>query len=183
MICNNGVGLRLVLEEDLPLLERWRDDPLTHSMFYSFALMSDSALRNWFRSLLSAPNRMRFMIQRLEDGATIGITGLEHIEYRNQEGELAGLVIDPAERGRGWATKAIGTLTQYAFEDLNLHRLFARIHHSNGGARRVAEKAGLISEGAMRQAVYHDGRYEDLIYMSILREERKHERSTTIAVQ
>jgi len=183
MICGEGVGLRLVLEQDLELLARWRNDPLTSAMFHSPFMMSDAALIDWHRALLGNPDRMRFMIERLEDKVTIGIIGLEHINYRNQEAELAGLVIDLAERGQGWGAKAIGTMVRYAFEDLNLHRLYARIYGSNRAARRVAEKAGLIYEGQLRQSVYHNWGYEDIIYMSILREEWKHERATATAVQ
>jgi diamine N-acetyltransferase len=181
MICGEGVGLRLVLEEDLPLIAKWRDDDATRAMFYSFALMSEAGLRNSFKGLVGNPARMRFMVQRLEDGVTIGMVGLEHIEYRNQAAELAGLVIDPAERGRGWGTKAVGTLIRYAFDDLNLNRLYARLYGSNRAGQRVAEKAGLQSEGVARDGVYHDWAYQDVIYMAILREEWKHERATNTA--
>jgi len=183
MICGEGVGLRLVLEEDLRLVAGWRDDEPARSMFYSPALTSETGLRNSFKALLGDPTRMRFMIQRLADGTTIGIVGLEHIDYRNQVAELAGLVIDPAERGQGWGAKALDTLIRYAFDDLNLHRLYARIYSSNRAAQRVAEKVGLQSEGIARQSVFHNWVYEDIVYMAILREEWKHERTTTNAVR
>ena len=159
MICGDGVGLRLVLEDDLPLIAQWRDDDHTRAMFYSPALMSEEALRHWFKALLGDSTRMRFMIRRLEDGATIGIVGLEHIDYRNQVAELAGLIIAPAERGQGWGTKAVNTLISYGFDDLNLHRLYTRIYSSNRAAQCVAEKAGLQSEGVARQSVYHNWGY------------------------
>jgi RimJ/RimL family protein N-acetyltransferase len=171
MICGDRVGLRLVLEDDLPLLARWRVDELVSSMFYSPALVSESSLRNWFKALPGDPARMRFMIQRLEDAGTIGIVGLEHIDYRNQVAELAGLIIDPAERGRGWGAKALSTLIRYSFGDLNLRRLYARIYASNLAAQCVAEKVGLQKEGVARQSVYHNWDYEDVVHMAILREE------------
>ena len=84
---------------------------------------------------------------------------------------MTGLIIAPAESSRGWGTKAMAVLIHYAFEDLNLHRLYTRLYASNRAAQRVAAKAGLKPEGAARQAVFHNWRYEDVIYMSILREE------------
>lgn len=171
MICGNGIGLRPVLEEDLLLLGEWRSDPLTQSMFYSPFLWSDTALQHWFKALLGDSNRIRFMVQRLEDNATIGIVGLEHIQPRNQEAELAGLVIAPSERNRGWAAKAVSTLIVYAFQDLNLHRLYARIYAPNKAGLRVAEMAGMRCEGVARQAVFYNWHYEDVLYWSLLREE------------
>ena len=175
MICGDRVGLRLVMEDDLPLFARWRDDELVDSMFYSPAHVSEAKLHNWFKTLFGDPTRMRFMIQRLEDSATIGIVGLEHIDYRNQVAELAGLIIDLSERKQGWGTRALATLIRYGFDDLNLHRLYARIYSSNRAAQCVAEKAGLKSEGVARQSVYHNWDYEDVVHMAILREEWKHE--------
>jgi RimJ/RimL family protein N-acetyltransferase len=183
MICGDGVGLRLVLEDDLPLLARWRDDELVGSMFYSPALISEANLRNWFKAILSDPARMRFMIQRLEDAATIGIVGLEHVDYRNQVAELAGLIINPAERKQGWGARSLAILIRYSFDDLNLRRLYARIYASNRAAQCVAEKAGLKSEGVARQSVFHNWNYEDVIHMAILREELKHEPAATAAVR
>lgn len=182
MICGYGVGLRLVLEDDLRLLARWRDDELAGAMFYSPALVSEAALRNWFKALLGDPARMWFMVQRLEDATTIGIIGLERIDYRNQAAELAGLIIDPAERRHEWGTRAMRTLIRYSFDDLNLHRLYARIYSSNHAAQCVAEKAGLQSEGTARESAYRNWNFEDVIHMAILREEWKHESAGTATV-
>jgi len=179
MICGDGVGLRLLLEDDLRLLSQWRDDEQTRAMFYSPAFISDTGLRHWFKALLGDPTRMWFMLQRLEDGATIGIVGLERIDYRNQIAELAGLIIAPTERKQGWGTKTLDVLIRYSFDDLNLHRLYARIYASNHAALCVAEKAGLKDEGVERQSTFHDWKYEDITHMAILREEWKHESAPT----
>lgn len=171
MIQGEGIGLRPFLETDLELVGRWSSDPATEAMYYSPFLSSETVLRNWYRVLLNDSGRMRFMVQRLSDGKPIGIIGLERIQYRNQEAEVGGLIIDRAEWGQGWAGRAVSVLTTYAFEDLNMHRLFVRIYASNRAARRVAEKAGFKHEGVARQAVFHDWHHEDIVYMSILREE------------
>jgi RimJ/RimL family protein N-acetyltransferase len=183
MICDDGIGLRLVLADDLPLLECWRDDESARAMFYSLALTSETALHNWLKALLGDPTRMRFMIQRLKDSATIGIIGLEHIDYRNQVAELAGLIIAPSERKQGWGAKALGVLIRYGFDDLNLHRLYARLYDSNRAARCVAEKVGLQNEGVARQSVFYNWKYEDIVYMAILREEWKREPAAAAAVR
>ncbi len=182
MICGEGIGLRLIVEEDLPLLAKWSDGDLTHSMFYSTGLVSEAGLSKWLKGLLSDSTRMRFAVQRLEGGATIGVVGLEHIDYRNQVGEVAGLIIDPTERKQGWGTKAVKTLQSYSFNDLNLHRLYVRIYSSNAAALCTAEKAGFKKEGVARDAVHNNWRYEDVVYLAVLREEWKHERAATTAI-
>jgi RimJ/RimL family protein N-acetyltransferase len=139
-------------------------------MFFSLALMSEAALRNWLKGLLVDGTRMRLMVQVLHGGVTVGIIGLERIDYRNQSAELAGLLIDPLARGHGWGTHAARALIRYAFEDLNLCRLAARIPISSHAPQRVAEKTGFTREGIARQALLHNGDFEDVVFMSILRE-------------
>ena len=58
-------------------------------------------------------------------------------------------------RGRGYATKAVRLISDWAFETLELERLELYAHPDNTASQRVAERAGYIREG--RPAV-GDGR-------------------------
>ena len=62
-------------------------------------------------------------------------------------------------------------MLDYGFGTLNLNRMQLRVNRTNPGARRAYEKAGYVSEGTLRQAVYADGEYSDLELMSVLRVE------------
>ncbi len=67
----------------------------------------------------------------------------------------------PAARGRGVAVAAARRISQWAFDDLGLHRL--RLCHSvaNDPSCRVAVKAGFILEGTMRSALLHEDGWHD----------------------
>jgi RimJ/RimL family protein N-acetyltransferase len=62
-------------------------------------------------------------------------------------------------------------LLRHCFETLNLNRVFLRVYGGNARARRSYQKAGFVEEGCMRQALYRDGRYDDVYIMSVLRSE------------
>lgn len=175
MICGDGVALRPVLEEDLDALAAWSRDALTPALFSPGFLRPEEAVHKWFAGLLESQTRIALIIQRLENPTAVGLVGLEHIQYRNQEAEIAGLIIAPSQRGQGLATRGVKTLIRYAFEDLNLHRLFARIHSSNQPALRVARKAGLTREGVLRESVLVNECYLDIVYLALLREEWKND--------
>jgi RimJ/RimL family protein N-acetyltransferase len=46
-----------------------------------------------------------------------------------------------------------------------------RVYAENKRAIRAYEKVGFVHEGRMRQAVYKNGSYSDILCMSVLREE------------
>jgi RimJ/RimL family protein N-acetyltransferase len=62
-------------------------------------------------------------------------------------------------------------LLKHGFETLNLHRIFLRVYETNPRAIRTYEKVGFVHEGRMRQALYRQGQYHDILLMSVLRPE------------
>ena len=67
--------------------------------------------------------------------------------------------------GRGIATEALTAVTQYAFDNYDLCRMFAHVFDWNAASARVLEKAGYSFEGRMKKAVTKDGRTVDqLVY-------------------
>lgn len=86
-----------------------------------------------------------------------------------QVGEV-GFLIAPAHRGRGYATTAVRTLTDWGFDALGLARVQWRAEVGNEPSRRVAQKAGFTMEGLLRQSLEDDGRRYDCWVGSRLRD-------------
>ncbi len=57
------------------------------------------------------------------------------------------------QRGRGYATRAVRLAVEYAFAELGLGRVQARVATGNAAAVRVARRAGLRNEGVVRVAL------------------------------
>jgi 8-oxo-dGTP pyrophosphatase MutT (NUDIX family) len=57
------------------------------------------------------------------------------------------------QRGRGYATRAVRLAVEYAFAELGLGRVQARVATGNTAAVRVARRAGLRNEGVVRVAL------------------------------
>lgn len=70
--------------------------------------------------------------------------------------------------GRGIMTEAVRRFTEWAFENLEVHRIYASIFDGNDASVRVLEKAGFQREGRQRAAVFKNGRILDqLLYAKI----------------
>jgi RimJ/RimL family protein N-acetyltransferase len=82
-------------------------------------------------------------------GSFAGLALAPAIDRAGREVEL-GYIVDPAARGRGVATQALGWLTRWAFEDLGALRAALIINAGNEPSRRVARRCGYLREGLMR---------------------------------
>ena len=63
--------------------------------------------------------------------------------------------------GRGIATESLKVLTEYAFTELGLVRLYATVLEWNPASARVLEKAGYEYEGLLRKSAIKDGQIMD----------------------
>lgn len=169
MIVGRRVRLRPVEERDLPLLAQWRNAPENRRFFFTRYLVNPGGQKQWYQALLNDRARVMLMIETL-DGKVVGVGGLDHIDRRNQEAEAGQFMLDPAERGSGYAEEAAELFIRYAFEELNLNRLYGFIFDFNR-VRVLAEFFGFKEEAVLRQAVYSGGRWHDKILVGLLREE------------
>jgi len=95
------------------------------------------------------------------------------IRWVDRRADYAFLVGDPAARGKGYGSGAVGLILDYAFGVLNLHKVGATCLASNQGSLRAGEKCGLAQEAVLKEERFVDGRYEDVIVMGITRERWK----------
>lgn len=137
----------------------------------------DPAIRQWnllvVASAAEAGKRIERMHERWQNeqsaiwaiahpdgGQAVGLIGLGDIDLAGGSAEILYWVL-PAGRGRGVMVEATKRLSQWAFDDLGLHRL--RLCHSmaNPASCRVATKAGFSVEGTMRSALLHEDGWHD----------------------
>lgn len=72
--------------------------------------------------------------------------------------------------GKGIGSAAARAATKYAFEQLDLHRIYAVVFVWNPASARVLEKAGFSLEGTLRRSAIKDGEIVDQFQYAIVRE-------------
>jgi len=100
-------------------------------------------------------------IYHKKDEKSIGIVGLLDIDWLNRKAKIFINIGESEYWGKGIAGEALKLLFDYAFEDLNLHKLYAGIYTPNLRSKRVFEKLGLAKEAILKEEVYVDGKYYD----------------------
>jgi len=166
------ISLRAIEESDLELLKEMINDPEIENMTggYSYPV-STYGQRQWFEGLQDRQDELRLIIDTEQHGS-IGLVMLTNIDWKNRSAQTHSKIANRDDlRGRGYGTKASKALVEYAFEQLNLHCLYSHTLDYNIASQRVREKCGFKKEGILRQRIYKNGEYHDVVVWSILREE------------
>jgi [ribosomal protein S5]-alanine N-acetyltransferase len=71
--------------------------------------------------------------------------------------------------GRGIATRAVTAMSEWAFDNYKLTRVFAMAFAHNAGSIRVLEKSGFEREGVMRRSAVKNGVIVDQILFAKVR--------------
>lgn len=175
LLKGDKIHLRALEERDLELVARWRNDPNNRRFFFTTAVIYPAGQKKWYENLVSDPNRIVFVIET-NDCRPVGIIGLDKLDRRNQEAEAGPGLLDPAERGQGYIEEAIELLLNYAFEELNLHRVYGACFPFNR-VIGLLKMFGFEQEGVLRQAVFTQGKFYDKVILGLLREEWQSDRS------
>ncbi|HUF04424.1 MAG TPA: GNAT family protein [Aridibacter sp.] len=116
----------------------------------------------------AAREGMNFHI--LEDGNLVGGAGLNFIDKANRGTEI-GYWLGEDYTGRGIVTKCAKRLTDFAFDDLRMHRMNIRCASGNIKSRAIPERLGFKEEGTIRDAEWLHDRFVDLVVYGMLERE------------
>jgi RimJ/RimL family protein N-acetyltransferase len=123
--------------------------------------------------LLQGRGRRRWAIDAHD--RLIGGVELDQIDWRNRSAALAVWIGDRAYRQRGCGSDAMGLAINYAFKLLGLNRVGYLVAATNEPAVQAYRHVGFVEEGRMRQALYRDGGYHDVVSLGLLREDWRDE--------
>ena len=109
-----------------------------------------------------------FLILDAKTNVILGGCGLNRFDHENKTCNL-GYWVRTSKTQQGIATEAAELLLKFGFEELNLNRIEIMAEVTNIASRRVAEKAGAVREGVMRQRLLLHGEAHDAVLFAVVR--------------
>jgi RimJ/RimL family protein N-acetyltransferase len=171
MIKGTHINLRVVQEKDLPVLFQFLSDIENRGDFYPVELTSEPKFRqNFSQTGFWTEDSGRLLIVDKGDTILGQILCFKSVPYFDAL-EIAYILFDAKSRGKGLMTEALTLFVRFLFETKKINRLQLTVFVGNTASKKVAEKCGFHSEGIARQAVFQKGKYMDLEWFSILRED------------
>lgn len=160
---------------DIPAIHRLHSMPETDEYntlgIPASAAVTTDVVNEWLKD----PTRKVWCITLKDTREFIGLTAMTFKAVRFSSAEIS-YKFDVAYWGKGLATEAVAILLQYAFEDLQLHRVEAGCAVDNIGSARVLEKSGMQQEGRKRKALPIRGHWSDNFIYAILEEDYRQQK-------
>ncbi len=169
MIPGEKTTLRAMEKRDIELLRNLRNHPDMRRWHCSHMLVSDIEQEEWYERSGTDQRNKIFMVDDL-NGNTVGYVQLRNIDYKNRSVEI-GIHLGPEAQGRGYGRDAFLLLMRFAFNEMNMHRVYLQVFDFNDRAIKLYEKLGFREEGRFRDVIFQEGRYYDIVQMSILESE------------
>lgn len=163
-----GIYLRPMTEEDTDLIVAWRNSDGVRRHFIYQAMFTREGHLNWLNSVIKPGKASQMIICESATDEPLGSVYIRDIDREHRKGEYGIFIGEDAARGRGVGTAAAMLMIRYAFEELKLHRLFLRVYADNLRAVRSYEKAGFVREAYLKDDVYVNGAFRDIILMAVL---------------
>lgn len=164
-----GIKLDTVWADDNEILRLWRNDYQIWKHCRQHDLINERQQHNWFEIQAKDQNTRMYGVY-VDNEELIGVCGLTTIDWIARKAEFS-LYIAPEYQGGGFASKALKTLFNHGFSNLNLNLIWGETF--NGHAHKVFEHLGMVTEGVRRDFYFKDGKYLDATLISVRRSEWK----------
>lgn len=128
-------------------------------------------LEDYVRSIHGNKNYTFFAVIEKETGKHIGNVKIGPIDWINRFTNYGRMMGDRNSWGKGYGTEVLQLIQRYVFEKLNLHKLFDMAIATNEGSIKSNLKSGMKKEAILKEHVFHDGKYVDVVVLSITSDE------------
>ena len=152
------------------IVREWRNNMDIRRWMYSDHVISEEE-HAMFIEGLKIDNKNSYWLARDENEGYLGVISLNRIDSANKNAYL-GIYTNPYSGKTGTGYVLIECLKRLAFNIAYLHTLKLEVIENNEKAIRFYEKAGFSKEGRLREFVFKDGKWCDVIVMGIINKDK-----------
>lgn len=128
------------------------------------------SVRAYIKATLAREDELFLAICLKENNLHIGNIKIGPINLIHGFGDISLFIGDKDKWGKGYATEAIKLISQYAFDNLGLHKLTAGCYECNIASIKAFEKAGFKKEFSQRKQYLFEGEYIDRVCLTLFPE-------------
>ncbi len=170
-IKGDRVSLRPITKGDAKLLLDWRNSRHVAKNSFCGHKITYAEHLKWFRNLFKDKARIIYIIMTNASNRAVGRVGLKNIDLTHKRAELEKMIGEKEFQGQGLATEASKLLLKYAFGQLGLRRIYAKVLPYNLANIRVNKKLGFKMEGILKKHAFIKNKYVDVLLMGLLKED------------
>lgn len=173
MFTGNLVRLREYRREDLAMAKDYVNDSEVRqytepNVPYLYTMANEE---KWYEALSARSDIYSFAIEDIKTGDYIGGCGVNEVDWKNSKVVVGIFIGNKAYRDRGYGTDAMKTLVRFIFEQMNVNKIKLEVYSFNARAIKCYEKAGFKKEAVLKEELFRNGQYHDVIEMSIFKKD------------
>jgi RimJ/RimL family protein N-acetyltransferase len=167
------VRLRPPSKADVPALFTWYNDPEIVAPYDRFTVDTVDGFEAELEKAPADPASLapRLVVERKEDAHLIGLVGYYRADPVLELTDIWYVLGEPAERGKGYGTEAVGLLIDHLFHEFDIERVGATVDVANAPSLKLLEHLGIRREGTLRSALYHHAAWHDVEIFGVTRRE------------
>lgn len=164
------VRLTPMNDDDFPIIAKWLrtlefQRMVAHHLAYP---LSEDKITNQWRNMRDSNHVFMFAIRPASTEELIGWVQMDNVVWHNRVANIDIGIGHVSHRGKGFGAEAMRLALNFAFGELNLHRVQLMVFSYNTRAISMYEKIGFQREGIMREYLQRDGQRYDMYIYSML---------------
>jgi RimJ/RimL family protein N-acetyltransferase len=173
LLHGSRIRLTALTSDDLPTIARWYEDAEFMRLYDARPAQpkSKAELEQWMEDLQKDKNAVVFAIRPANSEGLIGTIELDGILWAHGVCGLSIAIGDRAHWGQGFGYEATRLALDFAFNELNLHRVTSTVFSYNARSIALFEKLGFQREGVYREFLQRDGKRHDMLLYGLLARE------------
>lgn len=171
VLTGEKVVLRPITPEDTDRIVKWRNTPSVRQNFIFRQTFTREMHQGWMKNKVASGQVVQYIILTAEGKKPVGSVYFRDLDPENASAEYGIFIGEESARGQGIGTETARLFVKYGLEVLGLHRISLRLLEGNEAAYRSYEKAGFVKEGTFRDMVRLDGKYRNVVFMAVLKDE------------
>jgi UDP-4-amino-4,6-dideoxy-N-acetyl-beta-L-altrosamine N-acetyltransferase len=165
------IKLKKIGKKDLSILISWRNKEGIRDFNTQFMLLNLELQKKWFMHIKKNNEKEMFII--MYNDKPVGVCGLINIDKNNHNAQIAIIIGEEKNHGKGIGKSVMKKLLKIGFEKFNLHRISAEVFEFNNTSQKFFESLDFKYEYTEKDKLWRRGRWWNVLTYSILYNEYK----------
>lgn len=166
LMTGDKVSLRLMEEQDFPLIVKWRNSDRVRNNFIYRQKFTLEGQRIWQETMIDTGKVVQLMIcENKKSLRPVGCVYFRDIDRQSLTAEYGIFIGEDDATGLGYGNETADLATAYAAQVLGLRELILRVFVRNESAIRSYEHAGFEKTDFLPAVLCSDGQKDDMILM------------------
>ena len=165
------IFLRALEPEDLDFVYQVENKTsiwhLSHTQTPYSRFLIKHYLENTHQDIYEA-KQLRLVISSFNNDA-LGLIDIFDFDPKNKRAGIGIVILDQANRGKGFGKEALSLLTDYCFAYLDLHQLYCNIAEDNSASLKLFKNQGFEVVGLKKDWAYLEGAFKNEYLLQLIK--------------